>query len=114
MTTADDLMRTAFDAYNRQDAATLLTLVTEDVLWPGDEGMLRGKDELRAFWKRQWAETKTHDEVLAVQTREAGYVVVDLSQKVHAIDGTPISSARLRYGFVVKGGLIRRLQTRQA
>jgi len=46
----------AYAAYNRQDGAALLALVSEDVDWPDGSARLHGKAELRAYWTRQWAD----------------------------------------------------------
>ena len=56
----------AYAAYNRQDGAALLALVSEDVDWPDDSARLHGKAELRAYWTRQWAMTRTHDEPVEI------------------------------------------------
>ena len=56
----------AYAAYNRQDGAALLALVSEDVDWPDGSARLHGKAELRAYWTRQWAMTRTHDEPVEI------------------------------------------------
>lgn len=112
--TTDDLIRRAFDAYNRQDSGTLLALVTEDVLWPGDAHTMRGKDALRAFLEHQWTRTRTHDEVIHVEERDGGYVVASLRQTVRSVEGRTLSTGEFRYGFVVDDGLIKQLKTRNA
>src|SRR5271165_4224262 len=53
----------AYEAYNRQDSDTLRALVSEDVDWPDGSARLHGKAELRAYWTRQWAMTRTHEPV---------------------------------------------------
>jgi ketosteroid isomerase-like protein len=111
--TTDDLIRRAFDAYNRQDSGTLLALVSDDVLWPGEAHTLRGKDALRVFLERQWTRTRTHDEVVHVEERD-GYVVASLSQTVRSVEGRTLSTGEFRYGFVVGDGLIKQLKTRDA
>jgi ketosteroid isomerase-like protein len=49
------LLLRAYAAYNNQDVATLLTLVSDDVDWPDEAGRLQGKGEVRAaggiFWQ---------------------------------------------------------------
>ncbi|WP_175552061.1 nuclear transport factor 2 family protein [Pararhizobium antarcticum] len=114
MTATDGLIRTAFDAYNRRDSMSLLAMLPDDIVWPGDVGMLKGKDALQAYWQRQWATTRTHDTVVDVREMGGGYVVVSLSQTVETLDGVPISSGHLHYGFVVRDGLIQALKTRKA
>lgn len=111
---SDVLMRRAFAAYNERDVDGLLALVSEDVLWHGDIETLRGKKALRRYLEEQWTRTVTWDEVTSVEERPGGYVVVTLDQVVRSVDGSAVSSGRLKYGFVVDGAMIAELRTRTA
>ncbi len=104
----------AFDAYNRRDSADLLTLLTDDVRWPGNCVTLQGKAQVQHYLEDQWVETVTFDEVLAVEEQTDGYVVAFLDQVVRSLDGKIISTAKLKYGFVVEHRKIAELRTRNA
>ena len=74
----------AYAAYNRQDSDALLALVSEDVNWPGGSTRLHGKAELRTYWTRQWAVTRTHDEPVEIKDLAPAKSIVRIRQVVRA------------------------------
>lgn len=111
---AEDLLRRAFDAYNRQDADALLTMVSIDVRWPDNDGYVMEKGELRAFWRDQWAKTRTHDEVTGIERMDDTKFLVRLNQMVRTVDGTRLSAGSFCYGFTIENGLIAHLSSRES
>ena len=109
----DDLIEQAYAAYNRQDSDLLLTLVGDGVDWPDGSTRLRGKRELQAYWMRQWATTRTHDEVLSICMRSPDHFVVQISQVVRTPTGVVISTGMFEHRYRFENGLIGRLDVRQ-
>lgn len=109
--TPEDLLRCAFNAFNRRDADELLALVGDDVAWSSDAGMLN-KGDLRSFWARQWSNVRTHDKVTHVERVSERDYLVSLDQEIRSLNGSLISSGSFRYGFVVENGRIAALSTR--
>jgi ketosteroid isomerase-like protein len=99
----------AYAAYNRQDSEALLALVSEDVHWPDSSAKLHGKAELRAYWTRQWAMTRTHDEPVEITDLSPDRSVVRIRQVVRALDGTKISEGSFDHLYRFQGGLIERM-----
>ena len=99
----------AYAAYNRQDGAALLALVSEDVDWPDSSARLHGKAELRAYWTRQWAVTRTHDEPGEITDLSLDRSGVRIRQVVRALDGTTISEGSFEHLYRFRGGLIVRM-----
>jgi ketosteroid isomerase-like protein len=98
----------AYAAYNRQDGAALLALVSEDVDWP--DGSARFARQGRASgWIRQWAMTRTHDEPVEITDLSPDRSVVRIRQVVHALDGTKISEGSFDHLYRFQGGLIERM-----
>jgi hypothetical protein len=64
--------------------------VSEDVDWPDSSARLHGKAELRAYWTRQWAVTRTHDEPGEITDLSLDRSGVRIRQVVRALDGTTI------------------------
>ena len=58
----------AYAAFNKRDIDSALSLMTEDVSWPkaSEGGRIVGKEEIRAYWTRQWREFDPHVEPLAM------------------------------------------------
>ena len=103
----------AYAAYNRQDGDALLALVSEDVDWPDGSAWLHGKAELRAYWTRQWAVTRTHDEPVEITELAPDRSLVRVRQVVRALDGTKISEGSFDHVHRFKGGLIARMDIQQ-
>ena len=57
MKSTPELLRDAYAAFNRRDIAGVLASMSADVDWPNgmEGGHVRGHDEVRAYWTRQWA-----------------------------------------------------------
>lgn len=64
-----------------------LALMTDDVRWPkaSEGGAVVGKDEIRAYWTRQWAEFDPHVEPLEMSEDDDGKTRV----KVHLPTNRP-------------------------
>src|SRR5215472_2580624 len=77
------LIEGAYAAFNRRDIDGALALMTEDVSWPkaSEGGRVVGKEEIRAYWTRQWGEFDGHIEPLEITEEDGGKVRV----KVHRL-----------------------------
>jgi hypothetical protein len=99
----------AYAPYNRQDSQALLDLVSEDVDWPDDSRARHGKAGLRAYWTRQRAVTRTHDEPVEITDLSLHRSGVRIRQVVRALDGTTISEGSFEHLYRFRGGLIVRM-----
>ena len=114
MTAADDvppahreLLLRAYAAYNSQDIEGLLALVSDDVDWSdGEAGRLHGKAEVGAYWAKQWAGTRTHDEPTGFRQLSDGRTAVLISQVVRSVAGTTISQGRFLHRHRIHDGRI--------
>ena len=68
MTNTKSVIERAYSAFNKRDIDGALALMTQDVSWPkaSEGGNVVGKDEIRAYWTRQWGEFDPHVEPLAI------------------------------------------------
>ena len=66
------LIAEAYSAFNQRDIDGALALMSENVSWPkaSEGGRVVGKEEIRAYWTRQWQEFDPHVEPLEVIDRE--------------------------------------------
>jgi len=55
---------TAYRAFNARDIDRALAVMTDDIDWPNgwEGGRVSGKDAVRAYWTRKWAEIDPHVE----------------------------------------------------
>ena len=102
------LIKQAYSAFNKRDIDGALALMTEDVSWPkaSEGGSVVGKEEIRAYWTRQWAEFDPRVEPLAVAEGDGGKVRVRVHQLVKSLQGDVLSDSEVLHVFTVKRGLI--------
>ena len=92
----------AYSAFNKRDIDGALALMTQDVSWPkaSEGGKVIGKEEIRAYWTRQWREFDPHVEPLAMAEEDGGKVRVRVQQLVKSLRGEVL------HVFTVTRGLI--------
>ena len=82
--------------------------MTQDVSWPkaSEGGRIIGKEEIRAYWTRQWGEFDPHVEPLAITEGDGGKVRVRVHQLVKSLRGDVLSDSEVLHIFIVNGDLI--------
>jgi len=98
----------AYTAFNKRDIDGALALMTEDVSWPkaSEGGRVIGKEEIRAYWTRQWGEFDPHVEPLAMTEEDGGRIRVRVHQLVRSLQGDVLSDSEVLHVFTANGGLI--------
>lgn len=109
------LIAQAYSAFNRRDIDGTLALMSESVSWPkaSEGGRVVGKQEIRAYWTRQWTEFDGSVEVLQVIDREAGKVDVKVHQIVKNLQGDVLSDTELWHLYTIANGLIERMDIKE-
>ncbi|MEH2299087.1 nuclear transport factor 2 family protein [Nostoc sp.] len=102
------LVAQAYSAFNRRDIDGTLALMSENVSWPkaSEGGRVVGKQDIRAYWTRQWAEFDPYVEVLQIIDREAGKADVKVHQLVKNLKGDVLSDTELWHVYTIANGLI--------
>jgi hypothetical protein len=108
MTNTKTLIEQAYAAFNKRDIDGALALMTEDVTWPkaSEGGRAVGKEEIRAYWIRQWGEFDPHVEPLAITEENGGKVRVRVHQLVKSLQGDVLSDSEVFHVFTMDAGLI--------
>lgn len=98
----------AYSAFNNRDIDSALALMTQNVNWPkaSEGGKIVGKEEIRAYWTRQWDAFDPHVEPLAMIEENGGKVRVRVRQLVKSLQGNVLSDSEVLHIFTVNGGLI--------
>jgi len=104
-----ELLLAAYAACNRRYSDALLALVSEDVNWPDCSDRLHGEAEVRAYWTRQGAVKRTHDEPVRITDLSLDRSIVRISQVVRTLEGTTISEGSFDHVYRIEGGLIVRM-----
>jgi len=102
------IIEQAYSAFNKRDIDGALALMTQDVSWPkaSEGGKVVGKEEIRAYWTRQWAEFDPHVEPLAMTEEGRGKTRVRVHQLVKSLQGDVLSDSEVLHVFTVNIGLI--------
>jgi len=98
----------AYSAFNRRDIDGALALMTEDVSWPkaSEGGRVVGKEEICAYWTRQWSEFDPRVEPLAITEGDGGKIRVRVHQLVKSLQGDVLSDSEVLHVFTMKTVLI--------
>jgi hypothetical protein len=102
------IIERAYSAFNKRDIDGALALMTHDVTWPkaSEGGKVVGKEEIRAYWTRQWGEFDPHVEPLAMTEEDGGKLRVRVHQVVKSLQGSVLSDSEVVHVFTMNGGLI--------
>jgi hypothetical protein len=105
------LIAKAYSAFNQRDIDAALSLMTEGVSWPkaSEGGRVVGKDEIRAYWSRQWQEFDPNVEPIKVIDHGAGKVEVKVHQLVRSLTGEVLSDSEVWHWYTLVDGLIERM-----
>ena len=101
--------------FNERDIDGALAFMSEDVSWPkaSEGGRVVGKQAIREYWRRQWAEFDPLVNVLEVITPDSGVTDVKVHQLVKDLNGNVLSDTELRHVYNFSDGLINRMEIRE-
>ena len=111
MTDAQRIINKAYSAFNQRNIDAALALMSESVSWPkaSEGGRVTGKEEIRAYWSRQWKEFDPHVEPIEVIDRGAGKIDVRVHQLVKSLGGDVLSDSEVWHSYTIADGLIERM-----
>ena len=116
MSNSHTLITQAYSAFNRRDIDSALALMTDNVSWPkaSEGGRAEGKEEIRAYWTRQWKEFDPHVEPLEVIDQEGGITDVKVHQLVKSLGGDILSDSEVWHVYTIANGLIERMDIKES
>jgi hypothetical protein len=111
-----DLLKLVYDRFNARDMETVLAAMHEDVLWANgmEGGHVRGRNEVRSYWTRQWAMIDPHVEPVAFSSGLDGEVIVEVHQVVRDLNGNLLADKMVGHVFRIENGLVKRFDIRGA
>jgi hypothetical protein len=110
------LIAQAYSAFNHRDIESALALMSENVSWPkaSEGGRAVGKEEIRAYWTRQWKEFDPHVEPLEMIEREGGITDVKVHQLVKSLAGDVLFDGEVWHVYTIANGLIERMDVKES
>jgi hypothetical protein len=109
------LISQIYAAFNKRDIDGALAFMSEDVSWPkaSEGGRVVGKQAIREYWTRQWAEFDPLVKVLEVIAHENGTIHVKVHQLVKDLKGNILSDTELWHVYHFTDGLIDRMEIKE-
>jgi hypothetical protein len=116
MADTQTLIKRAYAAFNKRDIDGVFALMSEHVSWPkaSEGGQVVGKDEIRAYWTRQWDQFDPHVEPIEVIDRGKGKTDVRVHQLVKSLGGEVLSDSEVWHTYTISNGLIDRMDIKES
>ena len=110
------LLSRAYAAFNQRDIDGALALMSENVDWPkaSEGGRAVGKEQIRAYWTRQWTTFDPHVEIMEAIDREGGKTEVKVHLLVKNLHGDVLSDQELWHVYTITNGLIKRMDIKES
>ena len=114
MKSTTELLKEAYAAFNRRDIDGVLALMIADVDWPNgmEGGRVQGREQVRAYWTRQWAVADPHVEPVRIAEDDSGDTVVEVHQVVRDLAGKILADLMVLHVYRIRDGLIERMDIR--
>jgi len=110
MEDARELLTVTYARFNARDLEGVLKTLDADVDWPNgmEGGRVRGHDEVREYWTRQWGMMDPHVEPVGFRAEPDGRVAVTVKQRVcDLVDQT------IEHVYRIEDGLIQSMEIRE-
>jgi hypothetical protein len=107
----EELLKGAYAAFNARDIERALVLMHPDVDWPNgmEGGRVRGHEQVRAYWTRQFGLIDSHVEPLGFDQLEDGRLAVRVHQLVRDLDGALLSDSHVTHVYSFERGVVARM-----
>jgi nuclear transport factor 2 (NTF2) superfamily protein len=108
-------LRALYQAFNDRDLDAVVAAMTPDVDWPNgwEGGRLLGREEVRRYWERQWAEVRPTTIVTKISERADGTVAVRVRQVFRDPVGALLARSDVVHVFELEGPLVKRMLVEQ-
>jgi hypothetical protein len=106
-----EILSSAYADFNARNIGAVISRMHPDVQWANgmEGGHVRGKEEVHAYWTRQFATLDPHVEPLAIEPNEHGNWVVEVHQVVHDREGNLLVDTTVYHTYQFCDGLIARM-----
>jgi ketosteroid isomerase-like protein len=105
----EEILRSAYRAFNARDVDAALELMHADVDWPNawEGGRVVGRAAVGDYWRRQFESISSKVDPVAFEHVTNGEVRVLVNQTVHdAKSGEKLSEGTVRHRYRLEDGLI--------
>lgn len=107
----ENLINTAYTAFNTRNIDTALSTMHPDVEWPKafEGGYITGHNEIRAYWTRQWTEINPNVQPVGIIEKQDGTLEITVHQKVLDLTGGIVFDGIVKHNYTLQDGLLKRM-----
>jgi nuclear transport factor 2 (NTF2) superfamily protein len=108
----EETLQQLYTAFNARDLDRVLAALDPEVDWPNgwEGGRLLGRDAVRDYWTRQWAELDPHVTPEAFTTDTEGRTTVEVHAVIRDRDGKLLADHTVLHRYTFEAGLIRKME----
>ena len=108
MITNQEFLQNLYDAFNKREIETIISLMRPDVKWANglEGGFVYGRDAVREYWTNQFKDIQVELETLKFETDETNRNVVTVHQIIKDLQGNLLADATIQQIFTIEDGLI--------
>lgn len=105
------LITAVYTAFNARDIDAILPAMTPDIEWPKafEGGYIKGHEEIRAYWERQWKEINPVVIPVSFKERADNVLTVEVDQLVKDLAGNILFNGKVKHIYTIEGDLLRRM-----
>ena len=105
------IFRQLYQDFNARNIDAVLIHMHADVQWPKafEGGYVKGYDEVRKYWTRQWTEINPDVEPIEINDRQDGTIDVTVHQIVKDLQGKLMSDGTVKHVYTMQDDLIKRM-----
>jgi hypothetical protein len=109
MNEREQLLQRIYGAFNRREIDTVLAAMHPGVDWPngGEGGRVKGHDEVRSYWTRQWAAVDPTVVPVGFEHRSDGRISIRVQQTVRDLSGNLLVEGEVVHVYEFEDGLIK-------
>lgn len=108
MSEHQEFLQNLYDAFNRREIETIISLMRPDVKWANglEGGFVYGRDAVREYWTNQFKNIQAELETLKFETDANNRNVVTVHQIIKDLQGNVLADATIHQIFTIEDGLI--------
>lgn len=105
------LIQKSYSAFNSRDIDAALSTFHSNVQWPKafEGGYVKGHDEIREYWTRQWSEINPNVEPIKVTARQNENLEVQVHQVVKDLHENIMFDGQVKHIYTLEDNLLRRM-----
>ena len=108
MNSNQQFLQNLYDAFNKREIETIISLMRPDVKWANgvEGGFVYGRDAVREYWTNQFKDIQAELETLKFETDENNRTIVTVHQIIKNLQGDVLADATIHQIFTIEDGLI--------